>query len=258
MVNIATSTPASSATIGLPITSSAPLTEDLSSSVRSAMARASMRTTGSRTVATTGPKAGRRRPNGCPRPRPGCPRSPSASRPRPARPGPPSPPAVPPPAPPSAPTVCSCRVGSSAVGDLGVHVPGDDAAQQRTGDDHRGDRDDDPVEQGQPEVGLEGGDRHQRARGAAARARAGPTGRPAPGCPPSSAGTSLRAATSSTTGTSSTTPISKNSGQPDERGRADHRPGQGVATGRGRRSCRRSRRRRPSRRAVRRSWRRWR
>jgi hypothetical protein len=47
---------------------------------------------------------------------------------------------------------------------LGVHVPADEAAVHRSGEDHGGDGDDQPEQQGQPEIGFEGGDRHQRAR----------------------------------------------------------------------------------------------
>ena len=90
----------------------------------------------------------------------------------------------------------------------------DEAREQRSGHDDRRDRDDDAEDQGAPEVGVEQADRGERARGAAAPARAAPTGRPGRGCRPSSATARCAGPRGRPPGTSSTTPTSKNSGRP--------------------------------------------
>ena len=57
-------------------------------------------------------------------------------------------------------------------------------AEERTGDDHRRDRDQDTERERRTQGGAQGVDRDAAARGAAAPARASPTGRPGPGCRP--------------------------------------------------------------------------
>ena len=63
----------------------------------------------------------------------------------------------------------------------------DESRQDRAGHDDRRDGDDDAEDQGAAEVGVRAGRWRSAARGAAAPARAAPTGRRAPGCRPSSA-----------------------------------------------------------------------